>query len=106
MEMRIIFGLGALAAIVEGLAPGVVPMGLLALVLVVVGLTFVSLSWLLWAVLMVTMLILMGPRHPRTLDDHVPLDNRRRWVALATAAIFILCFTPAPIQIEGLLTEP
>ena len=75
-------------------------------VLVVVGLTFVSLSWLLWAVLMVTMLIFMGPRHPRTLDDHVPLDNRRRWVALATAAIFILCFTPAPIRIEGLLTEP
>jgi len=75
-------------------------------VLVVVGLTFVSLSWLLWAVLMVTMLVFLGPRHPRTLDDHVPLDSRRRWVALATAAIFVLCFTPAPIQIEGLLTEP
>ena len=75
-------------------------------VLVVVGLTFVSLSWLLWAVLMVTMLIFMGPRHPRTLDDHVPLDNRRRWVALAAAAIFLLCFTPAPIRIEGVLTEP
>ena len=40
MEMRIIFGLGALAAIVEGLAPGVVPMGLLPLVLVVLGLAY------------------------------------------------------------------
>lgn len=75
-------------------------------VAVVVGLTFFSLSWLLWAVLMVTMLLVFGPRHPRTLDDHVPLDRRRRLVALATAAIFVLCFTPAPIRIEGLLTGP
>ena len=75
-------------------------------VAVVVGLTFFSLSWLFWAVLMVAMLIVLGPRHPLTLDDHVPLDSRRRWVALATAAIFVLCFTPAPIQIDGLLTEP
>ena len=75
-------------------------------VTVVVGLTFVSLSWLLWAVMMVAMLLVLGPRHPRTLDDHVPLDGRRRRIALATAAIFVLCFTPAPIQIEGLLTDP
>ena len=75
-------------------------------VAVVVGLTFVSLSWLLWAVMMVAMLLVLGPRHPRTLDDHVPLDGRRRRIALATAAIFVLCFTPAPIQIEGFLNEP
>ena len=68
---------------------------------VVVGLTFFSLSWLVWAVLMVTMLVVFGPRHPRTLDDDVPLDPRRRRVALAAAAIFVLCFTPAPIRIEG-----
>ena len=72
-------------------------------VAVVVGLTFFSLSWLLWAVLMVTMLLVFGPRHPRPLDDDVPLDRRRRWVALATAAIFVLCFTPAPIQFEGIM---
>ncbi len=40
MEMRIIFGLGALAAIIEGLAPGMVPMGLLPLALVVLGLAY------------------------------------------------------------------
>ncbi len=40
MEMRIIFGLGALAAIIEGLAPGTVPMALLPLVLVVLGLAY------------------------------------------------------------------
>ena len=73
---------------------------------IAVGLTFFSLSWLVWAVLMVIMLVAFGPRHPRTLDDHVPLDARRRWVALATAVIFVLCFTPAPIQIEGFLADP
>lgn len=40
MEMRIIFGLGAIAAIIEGLAPGMVPMGLLPLVLVILGLAY------------------------------------------------------------------
>ncbi len=40
MENRIIFGLGALAAIVEGLAGGMVPMGLLPLLLVVLGLAY------------------------------------------------------------------
>ena len=70
-----------------------------------VGLTFFSLSWLLWAILMVAMLFVLGPRHPRTIDDEVPLDGRRRRVALAAAAIFVLCFTPAPIQFEGLLPE-
>lgn len=74
---------------------------------VVVGLLFFSLSWLLWAVLLVTMLAVFGPRHPRTLDDDVPLDARRRWIALGTAAIFVLCFTPAPIRIDGgFLTDP
>lgn len=40
MEMRIIFGLGAIAAIIEGLAPGVVPANLLPLILVVLGLVY------------------------------------------------------------------
>ena len=47
---------------------------------------------------MAVMLLAFGPDHPRTLDEHVPLDPRRRWLALAALAIFILCFTPAPIQ--------
>lgn len=64
----------------------------------VVGLTFFSLSWIAWAILTVTMLVVFGPRHPRTLDDEVPLDPRRRRIALATAVIFLLCFTPAPIR--------
>ncbi len=65
---------------------------------IVVVLTFFSLSWLVWAALMVGMLIFFGPRHPRTLDDHVPLDPTRRWIAVAAAVIFVLCFTPSPIE--------
>ena len=72
----------------------------------VVGLTFVSASWFAWAVLMVVMLAVFGPRHPRTLDHHVPLDATRRRVALAAAVIFVLCFTPAPIELGSLADAP
>ena len=67
----------------------------------VVLLTFQSSSWIAWAVLMVVMLVAFGPRHPRTLDHHVPLDDNRRLIAIAALAIFVLCFTPAPIEFTG-----
>ena len=72
----------------------------------VVSLTFVSLSWLIWAVMMVTMLVAFGPRHPPTMDHHLPLDKTRRWVAAGTLGIFVLCFTPAPIQVTDFLPAP
>ena len=78
----------------------------LGAVLAVIGLTFNSASWIIWSVLVVLMIVFLGPRHPRTLDDHVPLDRTRRWVALGTVAIFVLCFTPAPIEVMDLLTQP
>ena len=64
----------------------------------------VSLSWAVWAVILVLMLLISGVRHPRTVDEHVPLDKRRYWVALGTLVIFILCFTPVPIELIGLST--
>lgn len=67
----------------------------------VVLLTFQSRSWIAWAVLIIVMLVTFGPRHPRTLDHHVPLDDNRRLVAIAALAIFVLCFTPAPIEFIG-----
>ena len=42
---------------------------------VAVVLTFVSMSWLVWTVLMVVMLFIFGPHHPPTLDEDVPLDR-------------------------------
>jgi len=71
-----------------------------------VGLTFWSLSWAVWAGLMVVMLIVFGPRHPRTPDEDEPLDATRRRLALFAAIMFILCFTPAPIEPLDLVTTP
>ena len=75
-------------------------------VAVVVGLTFVSLSWLFWAILVVVMTAVLGPSHPPTVDHQIPLDWTRRRVALATLVIFILCFTPAPIEVGDLIAQP
>ena len=59
-----------------------------------------SLAWIPWTVLLLATLLVFGPRHPRTLDDAVPLDRPRRLAALGTAVIFALCFTPTPIVIS------
>ena len=70
----------------------------LAMVGIAVTLIFVSLSWLVWTVLMVAMLLVFGRHHPRTFDEHVPLDANRKMLAVVALIVFVLCFTPAPIQ--------
>jgi membrane-associated protease RseP (regulator of RpoE activity) len=70
---------------------------------IAVGLTFFSRSWLVWTFMIVVMTGTMGPHHPRTLDEHIPLDRTRVWLALAAAVIFILCFTYNPIEPTQLL---
>jgi membrane-associated protease RseP (regulator of RpoE activity) len=70
----------------------------LGTVVCAVVLTFFSLSWLVWTIVMIGMLFVFGPRHPSTADEHVPLDRTRMAVAVLAAAIFIACFTPAPIE--------
>lgn len=64
-----------------------------------IGLTFVSMSWLVWTVLTVIMLLAFGPRHPRTVDEDVPLDRGRMILAAAALIMFVICFTPAPIEV-------
>ena len=63
-----------------------------------IGLSFVSTSWIVWTVLTVAMLLVFGPRHPRVIDEEVPLDTSRLWLAAFAVLMFVLCFTPAPIQ--------
>ena len=46
----------------------------------------------------VAMLFAFGWRHPRTWDEDVPLDRTRVWLAVVALVMFILCFTPAPIE--------
>jgi membrane-associated protease RseP (regulator of RpoE activity) len=67
-------------------------------VVCLVGLSFLSSSWIVWTVLTVGMLIAFGPRHPRTFDEHVPLDRTRVWLAVFAVVMFVLCFSPAPIE--------
>jgi len=72
---------------------------------IAVMLTFVSLSWLVWTIMMVVMLFFFGPHHPPTLDEDIPLDRTRMILAVVAAAIFLLSFTPAPIEPLDLLQK-
>jgi hypothetical protein len=65
---------------------------------VTIVLSFLSASWIVWTALMVVMLFTFGPRHPRTVDEDVPLDRTRLVLAIFAAIMFALCFTPAPIE--------
>jgi membrane-associated protease RseP (regulator of RpoE activity) len=53
-------------------------------------------GWLLWT----AVLLLIGLRHPVTLDDSVPLSKRHTWLGWLALAMFILCFTPMPIYVN------
>jgi hypothetical protein len=67
------------------------------------GLSFVSTSWMVWTVLMVAMLVIIGPRHPRTGDEHVPLDWTRKGLAIFAIVMFVLCFAPVPLEVVDLV---
>jgi membrane-associated protease RseP (regulator of RpoE activity) len=75
----------------------------LASIGVAILLTFFSMSWLVWTFLLVAMTLVMGPRHPRTIDEDIPLDHTRVWLAVLALVIFVLCFTPNPIEPTELL---
>ena len=77
----------------------------LVMVACLIGLAFWSMSWLVWAGLTVLMLILFGPHHPRTADEGVPLDPARKALAVFAVIMFILCFTPAPIEPMDIVTR-
>jgi membrane-associated protease RseP (regulator of RpoE activity) len=70
----------------------------LAAVGIAVVLTFFSVSWLVWTVLMLAMLFGVGANHPPTLDEAVPLDRTRLVLAAVALVVFVLSFTPSPIE--------
>jgi membrane-associated protease RseP (regulator of RpoE activity) len=72
---------------------------------VAMALTSFSASWIVWTGLLMVMLFMVGPRHPRVFDEEEPLDRARLVLALCAVVIFILCFTPAPIQPMELLRK-
>ncbi len=63
--------------------------GLLALVTFAGNYSYMIFLVLLW---------FMGVKHPPTINDSEPLDKRRQRIAAVLLLIFILCFTPTPIQ--------
>lgn len=58
-----------------------------------------STSWVVPAVMLATMALVFGFRHPRVLDEHQPLGGGRQAVAILALVIFLLCFMPVPIEI-------
>jgi membrane-associated protease RseP (regulator of RpoE activity) len=74
-----------------------------AMVGVVATLAVFTSSWVVFAVLTIAMLFLLGPRHPRVFDEHVPLDRARLLLAGFAVLMFVLCFTPAPIRVMDLI---
>lgn len=79
----------------------------IATVIVMLGLTALSTSWLVWTAMVLGTLLLFGVAHPPTLDADEPLDPTRRWLALGAVAMFVLSVTPVPIAPLDLLgTRP
>ena len=78
----------------------------LATVLGAVVMTFVSVSWVFMTAMMLIMLLLLGPRHPRVMNEYESLGRGRRLLALAALVILAICFTPVPIEVRNLLATP
>jgi membrane-associated protease RseP (regulator of RpoE activity) len=65
--------------------------------LVVLGLYYGSLNWLVWAALIVG---LMGFRHGPTMDDITPLDGPRRALGLFALVLLFLLLPPVPLSVR------
>jgi membrane-associated protease RseP (regulator of RpoE activity) len=70
----------------------------LVMIAAAIALTVFSTGWVVWTVLMIAMLLYFGRHHPRTYDEREPLDRTRKVLAVVALAIFVVCFTPAPIE--------
>lgn len=62
---------------------------------VLLGLGLLWPGWWLWAII----ILILGLRHPVVVDEHLPLDRRRRWVGWLALAVLVLSFTPVPVWI-------
>jgi membrane-associated protease RseP (regulator of RpoE activity) len=64
-----------------------------------VVMAFVSYSWIAMTLMMVAMLVFLGPRHPRVVYEYEPLARGRIGLAIFAIVMFVVCFTPVPIDI-------
>jgi membrane-associated protease RseP (regulator of RpoE activity) len=65
--------------------------------LVLIGLVFGSLNWLVWAALIVGV---MGFRHGPTMDDITPLGGGRRALGLLALVLLFLLLPPVPLSVR------
>lgn len=75
---------------------GLLSFSLLLLLNFVLIIRYLSFVWVLWILLI---FLLIGFRHPPTLQEEINLTPGRRYVGWFSLALFLLCFTPLPIYI-------
>lgn len=92
---------GHIAYAVLGRRSSVLTLGMVGAAL---GLAYFSSSWMVWTGLMIAMLFFFGRHHPRTYDEQVPLDPTRQALAVFALVMFVLCFSPAPIEPLDVIT--
>jgi membrane-associated protease RseP (regulator of RpoE activity) len=68
-----------------------------------IGMTFISPSWLVMTITLLVMLFMLGPRHPRVIYEYESLGPGRNLIAIFALIMFILCFTPVPIEFQDLV---
>jgi membrane-associated protease RseP (regulator of RpoE activity) len=71
---------------------------MLLVVFVLMGIFF-WIGWIVWTLV----IVLLGLRHPRVIDDRERLSPSRRFIGAVILLIFLLSFIPAPIKGYSLL---
>jgi len=69
------------------------------LAFIVMG-VFFWVGWFVWALL----ISVLGLKHPRIIDEDIPLSNRRKSIGILVFIIFIFSFIPDPIKGYDLLS--
>ena len=67
-----------------------------ASLLSLIPLSFLSLNWLVWGVLI--MVLMRSAKHPPIQDINIPLSKENKQIGYICLAIFIFCFIPAPVS--------
>lgn len=50
-------------------------------------------------VLIILLMAYAGIKHPPTMDDSQDLDRTRWWLGVGLGIVFLLCFTPVPVEL-------
>jgi Zn-dependent protease len=74
------------------------PAHALAWLMVAAAIVFIVYSGRYEWMLMLALVVYIGPAHPPTADDYVPLGWGRRLIGLASLLIPVFCFVPTPIR--------